>query len=101
MPLPTERITLNQEENAKSRAGLNRVLNGIAEIKVNNRRSPDMLYPRVGSKFLPREFHQELYDVFLHLRNRLAVVAQEGSSKHRLTAIEFAILAFAVRIGRE
>jgi hypothetical protein len=97
--LPTRRITLNRAEITAIIAGLNIVVNGVAEIMVNKRRPPDMLYPNVSSKYQPRNFNQELYTSLLALRSRLAD-SQHPTNKFRLNHIEYSIVAFGVRIGR-
>jgi hypothetical protein len=51
-------------------------------------------------KLQPRSFTQDHYDMTLGLRNRLAAVADQNRSKYRFNAIEYAALAFALRVAR-
>ena len=100
MPFPTERISLNNREAAVGLSGLNRIVNEFATLQFSSRRAPDITNPWLKHKLQPRILAPGIYESILSLRNRLAAVAGEKRGKFRLTAIEYAILAFAVRVAR-
>jgi len=100
MPLPSSRISLNKNENAAIRSGLDRILNEFASVRTTSRRVPDLLDTSLKDKLQPRSFTPEHYDLILCLRNGLAAVAHHNRSKHRVNVIECAILAFALRVAR-
>ncbi len=101
MSLPTERISLSCVENRAVRVGLDRILNGFAEITAGVRWAPEIFDYRVRNKFMPRTLDEDCYGLILELRNRLALVMGRNSSSHSLTCIQWALAAFAVRVGRD
>jgi hypothetical protein len=100
MPSPTERIVITQLENAKIRAGLDKLVNGIAEVVLNKRPSPDLTFPFVSDKFQPREFSNQLYQAFLVVTARLLDVRHHASCKLRLNHLDLLIAAFSIRVSR-
>jgi hypothetical protein len=98
MPLPTERISLNQHENSILRAGLDRILNEFAGL--SRRVSRDGIDPALQHKFQPRYLAPGSYESILSLRNRLMANGKEKRGKYRFNAVEYAMLAFAARWAR-
>ena len=70
MSLPTERISLNQIENAGLRSGLNIILNQFAAIQYGNRRAANFIDLALKNNLQPRSLTVEDYELILGLRNR-------------------------------
>ncbi|HEX8918755.1 MAG TPA: hypothetical protein VF898_09640, partial [Chloroflexota bacterium] len=67
----SEQVWLRRSDNVAIVAGLNRILNGLAEIKHGLKFAPEMLNPAVVHKFAWRKFDEESAALILSLRNRL------------------------------
>lgn len=76
-------------------------MNEFATLQFTSRRAPDLMDTSLKGKLRPRSVKPEHYNLILALRNSLARVADSTQSKHRCTVIEFAAMAFAVRVARK
>jgi hypothetical protein len=101
MSVSSERLNLIRTEAQDVRTGLNRIVNGVAEIRVNNRRSPDMIYHGRKLPYVWRTWSDEMFAIVLSVRNRLTPLSGGSSAKLRLNHFELAACAFALRIVRD
>jgi hypothetical protein len=95
---PTERISLSREENSLIRAGLDRLVNGVEELRLSGRRSLDLVYPGLGMKYQPRHLSTDHYTIIKSLRSKLIDNAFRAS-KIRLDHMLLLIAGLALRIA--
>ncbi len=100
MPLLTEQVWFNEDENAAVRRGLGQIVNRFAEMKFRPEYPPHMVFPNVIDKCPERAFDPEMANRMLRLWRRLTDTREQPRSKHRLDCFDVSAAAFSVRVGR-
>jgi hypothetical protein len=100
MSVSSERPNLIRTQAKEVRTGLNRIANGLAEIRVNNRRSPDMIYHGRRLPYQWRTWSDEMFSIVNNLRSRLTALSGRSSAKLRLNRFELAARRASCATGR-
>jgi hypothetical protein len=80
-------------------SGLNRILNGCADIRHGQRFAPEVLFMNVMHKFAHRQYDPDMEALVLRLRNKLQAKLAQPRWKFRFDCFELAAVAFALRIA--